>query len=581
MAGRGEATDACRVSRAPGDGGRSGCEQSEAETSWVRAPYAGQVTSFMMFHIHSLEARIESEMLAHHLPGFALAVVRGNEVWYARGFGVTSVEDAGLPVTPQTLFCIGSISKSLTALTVARLADEGWLDLDVPVTEYIPWLTFSKPEFSSGITLRRLLSHSAGLFGTAGNIGPRDPNGLETFIRESIPSASFVAEPGTVFEYSNVGVDLAGYVAEVVAGQYFPEVVQDHLLGPLHMQRTTYDRTIAMTYPVALPHVTAVNGSTAVQHRMFEYAAANPAGQAMSTVLDLAQVGIMLLNQGRFDGEHVLRPESVVEILRPQISLRDVEGSGYGLGFWTLKYKSLDWVTHGGFLTPYLCEFSIFPQAGIGVMFACNATTDFNPYSIRSEIVDQLLDMPKNWMAPKPPPATPDEGILARHAGTYVSLAAGFATIAVTDGSLTLERPGNTVALHAVDDYRFTSADGTVSVGFVPQAAGPSQYFMFDEHAYRRLDRDASPQVPRSVLESYVGAYLFDDGDTVTMRLKDDRLHASFSWLPGEHDCIALDDTHFAPGPGVIEFRQRQDGEFFLLYLGFVTARRILDPMQA
>jgi CubicO group peptidase (beta-lactamase class C family) len=99
MAGRGEATDACRVSRAPGDGGRSGCEQSEAETSWVRAPYAGQVTSFMMFHIHSLEARIESEMLAHHLPGFALAVVRGNEVWYARGFGVTSVEDAGLPVT--------------------------------------------------------------------------------------------------------------------------------------------------------------------------------------------------------------------------------------------------------------------------------------------------------------------------------------------------------------------------------------------------------------------------------------------------------------------------------------------------
>jgi hypothetical protein len=135
--------------------------------------------------------------------------------------------------------------------------------------------------------------------------------------------------------------------------------------------------------------------------------------------------------------------------------------------------------------------------------------------------------------------------------------------------------------LHAVDDYRFTSADGTVSVGFVHQAAGPSQYFMFDEHAYRRLDRDASPQVPRSVLESYVGAYLFDDGDTVTMRLKDDRLHASFSWLPGEHDCIALDDTHFAPGPGVIEFRQRQDGEFFLLYLGFVTARRILDPMQA
>jgi len=531
----------------------------------------------MRINIHRLEAHVERQMLNHHLPGFALAVIRGDEVWYARGFGVTSTEDAGLPVTPATLFCIGSISKPLTALAVMRLVEEDRLDLDAPVTSYVPWLTFSQPDYAPGITLRRLLSHSSGIFGTAGNFGPRDPQGLEEFIRQSVATAPFVAEPGTVFEYSSLGIDLAGYVAETVTGRYFPEVVQDYLIAPLGLERTTYDRTVAMTYPVALPHVIGDDGSAHVQHRMFDYAAGNPAGQAMSTVLDLATIGLVLLNGGRVGGEQFLRPESVAEMLKPQASLRDLAGGGYGLGFWTLTYNSLDWVTHAGFLTPFLCEFSVFPRVGIGVFFACNATTDFNPYAIRSQIVDQILDLADSGTAPARPRIAAPEDVLARHAGTYVSLAAGFATVRVADDSLVLEHLGDEVALQAVDHDRFTSADGSVTVGFVPTATGASEFFMLDEHAYRRLDPQAVPQVPRSVLQPYAGTYLFDDGDTVTLELVDHKLRAVFSWLPGEHDCIPLDEAQFATGAGVIDFQRGPDGEYILLYLGFVIARRVAD----
>lgn len=111
-----------------------------------------------------------------------------------------------------------------------------------------------------------------------------------------IPCLPFVAPPGKVFEYCSLGIDLAGYVAEVVGGMYFPDLVHELLLRPLGMTRTTYDRTVAMTYPIALPHKIVADGTMSVQHRMFDYAAANPVAQAMTSTCDLARFVAILLN---------------------------------------------------------------------------------------------------------------------------------------------------------------------------------------------------------------------------------------------------------------------------------------------
>src|SRR5581483_7052762 len=116
----------------------------------------------MMLHIYSLERQIQDLMQTAHVPGLALAIVKNQEILYARGFGVTSVEDSGMPVTPQTLFRIGSVTKPLTGTMIMRLVDEGKLELDSPVRAYLPWFTLSEPGAAERVTLRMLLCHMSG-----------------------------------------------------------------------------------------------------------------------------------------------------------------------------------------------------------------------------------------------------------------------------------------------------------------------------------------------------------------------------------------------------------------------------------
>jgi len=204
-----------------------------------------------MFNLYTLEKSITKHMDAAQVPGLALAIVRGQEILYARGFGMTSVEDGGMPVTPQTLFRIGSATKSLTGTALLRLVEAGILDLDCPLKEYIDWLTFDKPDGAEKITLRMLLSHTSGLPTDSPSEDRRSPSGLETFVREQLPYCPLVAEPGKLFAYSNLGLMLAGFLAQYVCELPFTEVMQELVFTPLDMQRTTFDPTIAMTYPLA------------------------------------------------------------------------------------------------------------------------------------------------------------------------------------------------------------------------------------------------------------------------------------------------------------------------------------------
>jgi len=533
-----------------------------------------------MIDMSALEAQVEHEMQRHKVPAFGLAIVEGSEVTYARGFGVTSVEHPCLSVTPQTLFCCGSISKSLTAATIMCLVDRGKLALDAPVTTYLPWLTFSHPAFASGVTLRRLLSHSSGLFGTAGNFGPRDLSGLETFIRDTIPHLDFVAPPGRVYEYCSFGVDLAGYVAEVAGGQYFPDLVREYLLDPLDMQRTTYDRTVAMTFDVALPHITAGDGGFTVQHRMFDYAAANPAAQAMTSTLDLAHFVIMALNGGLFRGRRVLPARLVAEMLRPQVGLHDADGSGYGLGFFTLQCRGRRWITHGGMLTPYLCEISLLPDEGIGVIFQCNVTNDFDPAAIRRRIFDEYLGSSTSAAQPvaafRPRPTV----TLSDYAGAYFSLAAGLVTISHVADHLVVERQGEYIDLRPARDNLFMSQDSSVVVGFVLETTQAPQYFMLDEHVYSRFEPQAAVELASSTMEAYRGHYRFDDGDSAAVWIQHGTLYLSLSWLDGHHQCIPLSERKFASAVGLVEFRLHPQGHYVLVWAGGVLTERLIEEPQ-
>src|SRR5919109_3075992 len=208
-----------------------------------------------MLDVDRLEGHIRAELLRRQVPGLAVAVVQGHELLYAQGFGVTNTEDAGLPVTPRTLFRIASVTKPLTATAIMRLVDSGALALDVPVTEYVPWLRFSEQGAAGRVTLRMLLSHTSGLStGQTVLHGRRDPKGLEDYIRHEVPRLPLVAPPGTIPAYSNANANIAGFVAEVVAGKPFAGVVQELVFEPLEMHRSTFDPLMALTYPLAHGH---------------------------------------------------------------------------------------------------------------------------------------------------------------------------------------------------------------------------------------------------------------------------------------------------------------------------------------
>lgn len=394
-----------------------------------------------MLNMYRFEQRIQDYVAAQEIVGLALAVVKGTDVIYARGFGTTSVEDGGLAVTPRTLFCIGSISKSLTSTLVMRLVEQGKLDLDTPVVDYLPGFAFSDPQLGRRVTLRQVLSHTTGLPPAGKDFGPRDPDALKRFVWEEIARYGFVADPGAVHLYSNTVLVLAGYLAEVVTGRYYEHLMRELVFEPLRMERATFDRTVAMTYPLALAHERTESGTLRTRHRFTDNVGGNPAGFGIASTLDLANFAVMHLNQGRFEDRPFLAPESLALMHAPQVNLY-VPGSdaGYGLGFFVGTYKGVRRVSHGGMLESYWCNLSLFPEAGVGVIVQCNCGDEAKLMSLADDLYDQLLR--PSGAPTQPPPVVADRSRWPLHVGTYLSVRSGLATVDVVDDQLVLARHG-------------------------------------------------------------------------------------------------------------------------------------------
>ena len=158
-----------------------------------------------MLHIARLESRIRAAMAEANVPGLALSIIADGELHYAAGFGTTSVEDGGQPVTPETIFRIGSTSKPIAAFVIMRLVDQGLLDLDTPISEILPDFQLSEPGAVDQITLRLLLSHQSGLPSAANYLGAREPGEFRRLIYEVLPQFPLLAPPEQLWSYSNPG----------------------------------------------------------------------------------------------------------------------------------------------------------------------------------------------------------------------------------------------------------------------------------------------------------------------------------------------------------------------------------------
>ncbi len=262
---------------------------------------------------------ISQLMQKQNIPGLAIAVVDDQDILWAEGFGYTT-NDHKKPITPDTIFNLESMSKTFTATGVMMAVQEGLLDLDVPMTTYLPDFTVHSifeehPE--QKITLRHLLSHTAGFTHEApvGNNWDADAASFKAHIH-SISDTWLRFPVGTGYAYSNLGIDLAGYILQKVSGQSFADYQRDHLFQPLGMLNSSFDQAVilsntnrAIGYIAGSPSITAA-------------IAMLPAGGMYTSARDMARFLQFQLNHGTLDQQVVLNPEVLDEMLTVPFPVR-------------------------------------------------------------------------------------------------------------------------------------------------------------------------------------------------------------------------------------------------------------------
>ncbi len=317
-----------------------------------------------------LDQLISPQLEKHHIPGAVVVVVKDGEILYAGGYGYADLERQ-LPFIPdQTLFRIGSTAKLFTWTAVMQLVEQGRIDLDADLNNYLK--DFQIPAtYPRAITMRHLMSHSAGFEdGMIGAIasGPEQMIGLDEYVKNHLQPRA--RPPGELTAYSNYGATLAGYVVEVVSGLPFDSYVESKIYGPLGMESSTFRQPL----PEGLADRLAVSYDYAGDFRPVPMMYINqvPAGAMSTTATDLARFMIAHLQDGRYEAARILQ-EGTARQMHARLFSNDLRLSGMAYGFFDQEINGQRVLHHGGGFPAYMGMLALLPEQGSGFYVGYNA----------------------------------------------------------------------------------------------------------------------------------------------------------------------------------------------------------------
>lgn len=333
-----------------------------------------------------LESFIFEKISETRLPAVSAAVIQGQEVPWSRGFGFRSLEH-GLPATPRTLYGIGSVTKSFTALAILQLAEQGRLSVDDPLDRFIP---FTLRPAGEPVRLWHLMTHTSGLPALA--YAERVISGVTGASEDWLPIASYqdmltflngaqdwaLSRPGERWFYLNEGYVLLGYVIEQVTGMPYTEYVRQHILLPLGMARSFFARADVEADPdAATPYVVADDGRRIPS--TYAYGTITPDGGLISNVLDLANYVRMFLGWGEFQGARIISRPSLEAMQTPRIPTPEQEGPfgqhGYAYGLRiTPAFLGHRLVAHGGSVGTATAYLAFIPEREVGIVLLANGS---------------------------------------------------------------------------------------------------------------------------------------------------------------------------------------------------------------
>ena len=523
------------------------------------------------------------------LPGVSIALVDGQRIAWAEGFGFADLEKR-TPASPATAYRVGSISKLFTAIALLQLAERGKVDLARPLADYLPDLGIENPFVADAgpVLLRHVPSHVAGLPREAAIGSYFDGSGATPAdALRSVRGAKLVHPPGRVLKYSNLGVSLVGSVIERASGEAYSAYEEKHILGPIGMRSSAFARE---------PRIAAVVATGYMQSRdrtlwpapAFELATV-AAGNLYSTVEDLARFARMLHAGGEIDGKRIIEASALERMFEKQFP---VAGS-FGIGFMVGERFGEKSVEHSGAVYGFSSSFVCLPGAKLAAIILTNEDVAMGPLR---RLAGRLLGgalAARRGESPPPEPAGGPVDLARFPVGPLVfrsDAASGRGTsrieLRVQDGHAVIVVEGHPVRLTASGDDAFITRDRLLEGSPVALERGPGggvTAVTFDKVRFAAFDPSKAPPTPAG-WEAFTG----DFGPTylpVKVSVREGRLVAeceTFEYEPVPREGgQAGGDPEFVFPRGtmyedeVLRFHRGADGKAAAISLGTMRFERI------
>ncbi len=313
-----------------------------------------------------LDGVIPLQLAQQDIAGVTVSIVKDGKLLFAKGYGYADVEKKLPVVADKTLFRPGSISKLFTWTAVMQLQEQGKLDLDKDINEY---LDFKIPEaFGKPITLKNIMTHTAGfeeqlkdLFG-----GDKSPN-LGDYVKTHIPKRIF--PPGEVPAYSNYATTLAAYIVERVSGQPFDDYIEQNIFKPLEMNSSSFRQPLPENL---VPNMSNAYILASDKPKPFENIGPFPAGSLSSTATDMANFMIAHLQNGEFNGKTILKPETA-KLMHSRLFAMDDKANAMAYGFYEETRNGHRIIGHAGDTVSFHSDLHLIPDSNLGFFISQNS----------------------------------------------------------------------------------------------------------------------------------------------------------------------------------------------------------------
>ncbi len=351
-------------------------------------------------NLKGFDKTVEQILKDWNVPGCGIGIVVKDKLVFAQGYGYRDLENR-LPVTPNTLFQIASNTKLFTSTAMGFLVEEGKIDWDKPVRNYVPQLQFFNDELNASVTIRDMLSHRTGISRHDAIWVRSDFSRKELFDRIKYLEPSIPFRSGAL--YNNMMYVAAGQSLEYLSGLTWEEYVTKKIFEPLEMHNSMFVVEDMLKQPEFMTPYYEKRDTTILLRSLYytQNQGLGPAGSIISSINDLSNWVVAQINGGKFKGTQVIPAGIIKETMKPAIPYSSVPdryfenlNAMYGMGRATSSYKGHYLAQHGGSIGGIYSIVSIMPADSIGVIVFTNRISQL-PGIIAFTVYDKLLGLPE------------------------------------------------------------------------------------------------------------------------------------------------------------------------------------------